>query len=232
MVSTIGYLDGLSALTILISSSIFGLYTIYKAKKLGANLLYFAGGTMIFVGFLWLGPSMDLITLLLTGHNLLFPYLYGWFSYMWVAPALVFAMYLGSELILPEPKYYITGVYLVLGIVFEMFLFIDPYGTFVFKDYQQNVDLINVGFNRAHPTFILIAIFLLSALIFLGVGFAYKAKQSVGMLRKKFAYLSIGFTIFVVVGALDSILDVIFLVGIVRLIMCSFSVFMWLGLKT
>jgi hypothetical protein len=232
MVSTLGYLDGLSAFAILLSSGLIGLYTIYKAKKLGANLLYFAGGTMIFVGFLWLGPSLDLMTLLTTGHNILFPYIYGWLSYMWVAPALVFAMYLGSELILPEAKYYVTGVYLVLGIVFELFLFTDPQGTFILYPPENVGDLINVGFNMGHPTFILIAIFLLSALIFLGFGFAYKAKQSVGTLRKKFAFLSIGFIIFVVCGALDSILELIFIVGIVRLVMATFAIWMYLGLRT
>jgi hypothetical protein len=232
MVNTVGFIDGISAMGILFSSVLFGLYTLYKAKKLGANLLYFAGGTMIFVGFLWLGPTTDFFSLLLTGYNLPRAQIYGWLSYLWVAPAVVCAMYLGSQLILPQAKYYIAGVYLVLGIIFEIFLFTDPVGTFEVKDHIAQEELINVGFNMGHPTFILIAVFLLSSLIFLGFGFAYKSKQSVGALRKKFAYLSIGFTIFVVVGALDSILDVIFLVGIVRLIMCSFSLWMYLGLKT
>jgi len=232
MVNTFGFIDGISAMGILFSSVLFGLYTLYKAKKLGANLLYFAGGTMIFVGFLWLGPTTDFLSLLLTGYNLPRAQIYGWLSYLWVAPAVVCAMYLGSQLILPQAKYYIAGVYLVLGIIFEIFLFTDPVGTFEVKGHIAQEELINVGFNIGHPTFILTGIFLLSSLIFLGFGFAYKSKQSVGALRRKFAYLSIGFTIFVVVGALDSILDVIFLVGIVRLIMCSFSVFMWLGLKT
>jgi hypothetical protein len=232
MVNINAFIDGLSAMGILFSSVLFGLYTLYKAKKTGANLLYFAGATMIFVGFLWLGPTSDFLSLLITNHNLARPHYYGWLSYLWVAPAVLCAMYLGSELLAPQAKYYIAGIYLVLGIIFEILLFTDPINAFEVKQYITQEELINVGFSMGHPTFILIAIFLISALIFLGFGFAYKAKQSVGILRRKFAYLSIGFTIFVFVGALDSILDILFLVGIVRLIMCTFSLWMYLGLRT
>jgi len=92
--------------------------------------------------------------------------------------------------------------------------------------------LIDASFNRTHPTFILVGVFLVSALILLGIGFAIKAKQSTGLLRKKFTYLSIGFIIFVVCGALDSILTLPVAIGVVRVVMMTFALFMYLGLKT
>ncbi|MFW9825872.1 MAG: hypothetical protein ACFFE4_23235, partial [Candidatus Thorarchaeota archaeon] len=66
----------------------------------------------------------------------------------------------------------------------------------------------------------------------LGVGFAIKAKQSTGLLRKKFTYLSIGFFIFVLSGALDSIIKLPLAIGIIRVIMATFALWMYLGLRT
>jgi hypothetical protein len=61
---------------------------------------------------------------------------------------------------------------------------------------------------------------------------AVKAKQATGTLRKKFSYLSIGFIIFVLCGALDSILTLVYAIGIVRIVMATFALWMYLGLKT
>jgi len=51
-------------------------------------------------------------------------------------------------------------------------------------------------------------------------------------LRRKFFYLGLGFTIFVVVGALDSILTLPIAIGFVRIVMMTFALWMYLGLKT
>ena len=40
------------------------------------------------------------------------------------------------------------------------------------------------------------------------------------------------FAIFVVAGVIDALIDIPIAIGIVRLVMCSFSVLMYLGLKT
>ena len=80
--------------------------------------------------------------------------------------------------------------------------------------------------------FLLIALFLIVALIFLGIGFIIKAKQATGELRKKFAFLAVGFIIFVVCGALDSILTLPVAIGFVRVLMMTFALWMYLGFKT
>ena len=81
-------------------------------------------------------------------------------------------------------------------------------------------------------TFFFIAFFLVAALILLGFGFFIKAKQSTGDLRKKFFYLGLGFTIFVLCGALDSILRLPVAIGVVRGVMMTFALWMYLGLRT
>jgi hypothetical protein len=237
MVYLEGILDGGTAALIVISSIGFGVYSIIKSIRLKAKLLTIAGFTMIFVGFLWLGPTVDFIVdfiSILLGLGNINPVIYVLLSYLWVAPALLFAIYLGSELILPKKKWILFVIYLVLGIIFEYFLWFDNE-----RSFDQPVEaehpgqtIIDASFNTGHPTFLLVAVFLVSALIFLGIGFAIKAKQSTGLLRKKFIFLSIGFIIFVLSGAFDAIIDIVEVIGIIRVIMATFALWMYLGLRT
>lgn len=237
MVHIEGILDGSTAALIVISSVAFGLFSLYKSLKLKAKLLTIAGLAMIFVGFLWLGPTVDFIFVLLGKGNIPGdpPVAYVILSYLWVAPALIFAIYLGGELIMPKKKWLLVGVYIALGIVFEYFLWFDTIASFDELGVEVGFEgekLINASFETLHPTFLLIAVFLVSTLVLLGIGFAIKAKQSTGMLRKKFTYLSIGFIIFVLSGALDSIIELPLAIGIIRVVMATFALWMYLGLKT
>ncbi|MFW9879810.1 MAG: hypothetical protein ACFFG0_42595 [Candidatus Thorarchaeota archaeon] len=230
-----GLLDGITASLIVFSSVIFGLYSLYKSIKLKAKLLTIAGLVMILVGFLWLGPTTDFFIKLIWDTNITPRVIYVFLSYTWVAPALFFSMWLGGELLIPKYKWLLVGIFIVLGGLFEYFLWTDPLpplGSFGFIDVRFTDGIIDADFNRTHPTFIMVAVFLIASLVFLGIGMAVKAKQATGTLRRKFTYLSIGFIIFVVCAALDSILTLPLTIGIVRVVMASFSVWMFLGLKT
>lgn len=210
----------------------FGLLSIYHAKKLEAKLLYFAGMMVFFTGGFYLGASIDFLTVLLTENNI--PNengLHGILSFMWVAPAVITAMYLGSYLIIPSKKWYIVSLYLTLAVVFEFFLFIDPLSAFNFE-IPPGRTLIDSSFVYGSITFILIVVFLASALIFTGVGFLIKSIQSTGAVRKRFAFLSIGFIVFVICGALDSLVAPGLGLIIVRGGMICYAWFMYFGLKT
>ena len=227
-----GWLDGSTASLIVFSSVIFGFYSFYKSIKLKAKLLSIAGISMIFVGFLWLGPTTDFFLKLIMNTNVDPRHFYVLLSYTWVAPALFFSMYLGGELLIPKFKWLLVGIFIVLGGIFEFFLWTQPYQSFDHIDVLITDGLIDASFNRGHPTFIMVAAFLVSALVFLGIGSAVKAKQAMGVLRRKFTYLSIGYIIFVVCAAIDSILPVGIAIGFVRVLMATFAVWMYLGLKT
>jgi len=232
MVDALGLLDGLTATGIILSATIFALLSLYKSIKLKAKLLTIAALAMLMVGFLWLGPFTDFILVTFTGTNITPIRLYSLLSYMWVAPALVFAMWLGGELLIPKKKWLLIGAFILLGAVFEYFLWFQTDQSFTWTLTNPGEGLINASFERSHPTFLLIALFLVSALVFLGIGFFIKAKQATGDLRKKFFYLGLGFTIFVVCGALDSILTIPVAIGVVRGVMMTFALWMYLGLKT
>lgn len=233
MVSAIGWLDGLSAAGIIVFAISFGFLSFYKARKLGAKLLGVAGLMMVFVGLLWLGPFSDFLSVLIFQKNLTPNYIYAYLSYMWVAPAIIIAMYLGGELIAPKKKWTIVIIFAVLGVIFELFLFLDTKNTFEeFIIANPGQDLIDAKFNRTSPAFIFIAIFLISVIIFLGIGFAVKAKQSTGELRKKFLLLFTGIMVFVFAAALDTIIPVGIAIGFIRAIGATSSLWMYLGLKS
>ncbi|MBA7579729.1 hypothetical protein ES708_21605 [subsurface metagenome] len=232
MVDQLGLLDGLTASGILLSATIFALLSLYKSIKLKAKLLTWAALTMFFIGFLWLGPFIDFILVYFTETNITPIYLYSLLSYMWVAPALVVSMYLGGSLLIPKKKWFLVGGILVFGIIFEYFLWFHTLDSFTWELANPGQDLIDASFIRTHPTFLLIAFFLIVALVFLGFGFLLKAKQATGELRKKFIYLALGFIIFVVCGALDSILTIPVAIGFVRGVMMTFALWMYLGFKT
>lgn len=232
MVSTLGYLDGLTATGIILSSVIFGILSFYHARKLGARLLGIAGVMMILIGLLWLGPFVDFLMILTTGKNITPIYVYMWLSYLWVAPAIVIGMYLGSELLAPEKKKAIVIFYAILGVIFELYLFLDWTNVFTWTLNNPGQDTIDSSFQRTSPAYWIIMFFLISTFIFEGIGFAIKAKQATGEIRKRFRYLSIGFIVFVVCGAIDSIIPPGIAIGFSRAVMMTFALWMFLGLKT
>lgn len=232
MVSPLGWIDGLTAALIIVSSVIFGLLSLYKSIKLKAKLLAIAGVVMILVGMLWLGPTIDFLMVLIWQTNITPIWFYSILSYVWVAPALLFSMWLGGELIVPKRKWILVGIFVVLGVVFEYFLWFHISDSFTWTLGTPGEDLIDASFVRTHPTFLMVVVMLVAVLIFLGIGFFLKAKQATGSLRKKFFFLGLGFTIFVVCAALDSILTPGISIGFVRVVMASFAIWMYLGLKT
>jgi len=232
MVDALGLIDGLTASGILLSATIFALLSLYKAIKLKAKLLIVAAFTMFFIGAFWSGPTLDFILVYFFKTNITPIEFYAILSYLWVAPALIFSMYLGGSLLVPKKKWILVGVFIILGIVFEYFLWFHTSESFVITLGVPGEELIDSSFNRQSPTFILIALFLVSVLVFLSIGFLIKAKQATGELRKKFLYLSLGFFIFVVVGALDALVAPGPILGVIRGVMMTFALWMYLGFKT
>jgi hypothetical protein len=232
VLSPIGWLNSLTGSGVVIFGCIFGLFFIYKSKQSNAKLLFYTGFLTIFVSLLYLGQFIDFIVILITGKNLNPYQLYAILCYMWVAPAVIFGFYLGAEILIPDKKKIIIVIYSIIGVIFELFLWLDINNSFIFRlPSHPGEDIIDVSFNRSSPTFILIAFFLLSALIFNGFGFLYRSFQSTGVIRRKFLYLSIGWILFALAGALDSLTAPGVGLFLVRVTMMSSSWFWYFGLK-
>ena len=124
------------------------------------------------------------------------------------------------------------GFYGVIGVIFAILIFFFVSDTFIFTLNNPGQDTIDASFNRAFYAYWIVLFFLISTFIFEGIGFAIKAKQATGEIRKKFTYLSVAFIVFVICGALDSVLPVGIAIGLVRIVMMTFALWMYLGLKT
>lgn len=232
MVSLNGWLDGGSALAIVIFTVACCVIFLYRSKKLDLRLIAIAGIMILSVGLIYTGPSADLMSLILTDTNLQPTQLYGLIAYVWVAPALICGMYIGAELLMPHRKKIILAVYIVLGVLFEYFLFFDTANTFNFTTPAPlSGDLIDSQFRLTSPTFILTAIFLLSVLLFNGVGFLQKARQQEGKIRRNFTLLALAFIIFTVTGALDAFVPAGAGLVAVRIGMIVITVLLYYGLK-
>jgi len=244
MVSDIAWLQGGSALALLIFSSTFGIMAMINGKKKEAKLLFYAGFMMLFVGLLYLGPVTDFFSILIFQTNIDNSYgLYGLLSYVWVGPAIVVGMTIGAEMITPEKSKEIVMSFAVLGVIFELFLILNTMASFEFIDphtppVDPNVvwiageDIIDSSFIRMSPAYIFILGFLVCILLFNGIGFLIKGLKSSGIVKKKMLLLSLGFIIFVISGAMDALITPGPILAFVRIGMMCSTVCLYLGLKT
>jgi len=236
MVTTNFWLTGLSALFVVIFGIIVGLFAIIKSIKTKQKLLRNFGIMAILMGLLLLGPATDFLYVIYTtistgtGGNIDF-ILYVRLSYMWVAPGIVFMMWIGGELLAPKAKWYIVGVYTVIGIIFMCFLFFDTLNSFKPYENPMGEDVIDSSFNTGALPIIIIVILILSVLLFDGIGSLRKAKQLTGDLRKKFIYLTIGFFLFTIAAVMDALLAPGIVLFVARFGFMADNIFLYIGIK-
>ncbi len=233
MLSITGWLDGITASGVVIFGIVFGLYFIYHSKKVEAKLLYYVGVLVILAGLAFLGVFLDFLNVIITGKNLDNSFgIIGLLSYVWIAPLIVIGIYIGAELMTPKRKGLLTGIYIVLMCIFEILLFLDPFGSFDFTYPNKSGEaLIDYNLNLGSPAGILMIVFLLSMIVFLGIGFLIKAFQATGEIRKKFLLLSLGVFLYCIFGLFESLTVPGYALIIIRIGYISGPLFMYLALK-
>ena len=229
-----GWIDGITASGVVIFGIIFGLFFLYKSRKSGAKILTILGIVNILAGLMYLGVFTDFLVVLVTENNLdNTTGLVGILSYIWFAPIIILAIYIGVELLMPKKKWYIMILIFILSAIFEFFFILDPMGTFNFVDpVNPGETLIDYNVNMFTPAGIIMAILLLTVLIVLGFGFLIKSFQSTGILKKKFFLLSIGFFGFCIFGLLEGLTELGIMLIFIR---TGYLISFWLlyyGLKT
>ncbi|MFX0071546.1 MAG: hypothetical protein ACFFAO_10695 [Candidatus Hermodarchaeota archaeon] len=230
-----GWIDGITASGVVIFGIIFGSFFVYRSRKTEAKMLLYLGLANIFAGLMFLGVFLDFLLVLLVQQNMPNNGIVAILSYVWFAPAIVTAIYLGAKILTPKVKYYIIIVFLGILVFFDIVLFTDPLGSFNFNPLPPAIPVINlIDYNVNLNTLAgyLMGALLISVIILLGIGFMYKAFQSTGAIRKNFLYLSLGSLCFCIFGLLEGLTVPGFFVIIVRIGYLSSFWFMYLGLKT
>jgi len=233
MLTLIGLIDGFTASFVVIFGILFGFFFIYKSKKTSAKILVALGLATLFAGLVYLGVFLDFVTVLISGANIDNTYgLVGILSYIWLPPAIITAIYIGAQLLIPKKKWIILSLFGVLSVFFEVIIFLDPFAAFNFDDPPIPGELL-IDYNTIIDSIagILMAFFLLSTIVLLGLGFLIKAFQSTGVLKKKFLLLSLGAIFFCVFGLLEGLTEPGLMVIFVRLGYLASFWFMYYGLK-
>jgi len=233
MVDLIFWIDGLTASGVVIFGLLFGLFFIYKSKKTGAKMLTILGLANLFAGLTFLGVFLDFFLVIFTNTNFDNSFgMVGIISYIWLAPAVVSAIYIGGELLIPKAKWYLFSVFIVLSIVFYIILFMDPFSAFNFNPPSVLGDgLIDYNLNILSFAGMIMGLFLILIIILLGFGFLIKSFQSTGILKKKYFLLSMGALCFCIFGLLEGLVVPGFTVIFVRIGYLSSFWFMYYGLK-
>lgn len=234
MLTLIGWIDGLTASGVVIFGFLFGFFFIYKSKKTSAKILLALGLANLFAGLVFLGVFLDFVTVLISGVNIDNTYgLVGILSYIWLAPVIIIAIYIGAQLLVPKMKWIILSLFVVLSLLFEVIIFLDPFVAFNFDDPPIPGELL-IDYNIIILSIagILMALFLLSTIVLLGIGFLIKAFQSTGVLKKKFLFLSLGSIFFCVFGLLEGLTAPGLMIIFVRIGYLTSFWLMYYGLKT
>lgn len=229
-----GWIDGITASGVVIFGILFGLFFIYRSRKINAKLLTYLGLTTLFAGLMFLGVFLDFLSVFIFQQNMPNNGIVAILSYIWFAPAIVTAMYIGAQSLTPKIKRHITIIFLVITIFFEIIIFLYPLSSFNFNPTPYTpptINLIDYNVKLTSLAGILMGACLLSVLVFLGFGFLYKGFQSTGVIRKNFLFLSVGSIWFCIFGLLEGLTAPGFLGIIVRIGYLSSFWLMYFGLK-
>jgi hypothetical protein len=228
-----GWIDGITASGVVIFGIVIGFFFFYESRKRSAKLLAYLGLANLFAGLMFLGVFLDFLFVLIVQQNIVNNGIVALISYIWFAPVIISAMYIGAELIAPKIKKPVFIIFLIISIIFEVVIFIYPRDTFNFIPSIPNppsINLIDYNVNLLSIAGMLMGGLLLSVLVFLGLGFLYKAFQSSGVIRKNFILLSAGSISFCFFGLLEGLTAPGFLVILVRLGYVSSFILMYYGL--
>ena len=171
---------------------------------------------MICAGLSFFGMIIDFFTILFTGSNFPFGttipgssiYWDCFLAWMWVAPIYILGIYFGIALLMPKKKWYFMPFYVVLGIIYEICIFLDFEGS-VALEYpaNQGENIIEGTYVVGSPVFIILVIFTLSLLMF-GFRIFIKGIQSTGVLRKKYLLLAFGIVMATTGGILEGLVPI------------------------
>jgi hypothetical protein len=228
--SDLGMLDGISATGVVFSGIIIGLIYLRRGIKIKSKPLKLLAFATIFAGLMYLGVFLDFLWVLSTTVNMDNTVgQVGLLSYIWFAPVMVCAIWFGVEIEKPVKPIFVVSIILVIGIIFEIVVFIDP-NSFYFDTVTDGSRLTDYNINMASPAGFLMIGLLGPILGFMGVGAMMTMKKSSGVLKKKFLLGFAGILCFAITGFLEGLTQLGALVILVRVGYISSFLLMYVAL--
>jgi hypothetical protein len=114
-------------------------------------------------------------------------------SFIWIGATLILFNYVAAEIIVPKLKWYILSFLVVLAIVWEIFLFLDPLASIsIYEPLGENTDLIDEDLISGSPLYLMANLIILIGIFLLTPGYLFKSIKATSVIRKKYLYLAIG----------------------------------------
>ncbi len=188
---------------------------------------------MFFYSLTYLPEVIDFLTILITHNNIdnTLGY-YGVFGYFWIPFLYILGIFLATKILEIKNRNIVRISIIVLGIIFEIFLILDPSNAIIY-DYPSTVGerIIYYNFAEDHPLYIISILFLIAILIFCVVGILIKGFKVKGVLRKKYFLISITYLLITTLGVITTLIPPgIFLITLNFLSMGSFC-FLYFALR-
>ncbi|MFX0077127.1 MAG: DC1 domain-containing protein, partial [Candidatus Hermodarchaeota archaeon] len=125
--------------------------------------------------------------------------------------------YVAAEILIPKKKILILIIYAILCLIFELSIFLDPFGNITFiEPITPGRELIDDSLTFGSPASLIGFIFTLTGFFFNGLGLLLKGIRSSGVVSRKYKQLAMGYLIINVSALLDfiGIPEIIFIVRI------------------
>jgi hypothetical protein len=233
---TISLVSGISASAILFTGYLTGILTIAKGAKRKAPLMVWSGLFLMLMGQFYLGTVVSFIKILLTGTNLVTPYLAARLAYAMAPVAITIAMHVGFSMIKPKWRKPVVAIFAASAVWYWIGLFVYPrpdltnnpwFITIEQIPFTGGTELVDISLQSW--VLILTALYLVSLLVFNTSGLLILAKNSSGIIKKKAIIQAIGYFIFVIIGAVDSLVPLGHWIFIPRIIMVIGYILLYVG---
>jgi len=227
------YIAGASASLILLTGYITGILTIIKGAKQKASLMIWSGLFLVLMGQFYLGTVVSFVKLLVTGSNLNISLLGAKLAYTGAPISITIGMYIGFSMVKPKWRYNMTLFYGASAIFYWLGMYIPRYENInlaevlPLRTLEEGIGLVDISLQGW--VLILTALYLVSLLAFNTSGLLILAKNSSGVIKKKAIIQSIGYFIFVAIGAIDSLLELAEWIFIPRIIMVIGYILLYFG---
>ena len=230
MLSVLGGIIGSSTIGVLIVFCSFGIYFYYISRKTNIKLLSFMGLNLFFIGLCYLGICVDFLSIIITGNNINI-FLLAFLIWPCLPLVYIFGSYVTAELLLPKIKKLYMIIIIVLGIIFELSIFLDTLGNIKFVEPSTpGAELIDDSLITGSIAGLIGTIYTFLGIFVSGVYMLIKGYRFSGVVRKKYQQIAVGYLVLNLSALLD-FLGIAEIVAIIRIASLSAIWLFYLGLR-
>ncbi|WP_457556705.1 hypothetical protein [Candidatus Harpocratesius sp.] len=222
MVSLNNWLNGISAIGVLLTGVYFGVLFTYLYFKKRKKLLPSVALLGFCSGLFYLGTVVNFLTFLITNNDIN-PILFGQLSYTLIPVATFLALSLGFSIFKPEWRKWVQYVLGILWVIYWICIFFFPAPMFI-PSTPNSDEMLEISLGSV--VLVITGIYILSLLFVQSGGFfilrrKLKRNNSPSSNIQHMTFLAIGWALFAIASILDAILpsSLISLVVIARIIM-------------